>query len=155
MALLAIDPGTRDLGWARFDKDRHLWSCGLLRANGVEQMIDQTQRTFGRLLSPEWLIIEVPQAYGVGAKVDPNKLALLTLLAGVLIGTMPDAKWKTPKPREWKGQVPKEVMNTRTLNALTPAEHTRMIHHLQDVPKSVRHNVWDAIGIGLWASKRL
>jgi hypothetical protein len=49
------------------------------------------------------------------------------------------------KPREWKGQVPKDVHHARLVKTLTPDE-LAMVE--ASAPPSLRHNVLDAVGIG-------
>jgi len=56
------------------------------------------------------------------------------------------------KPREWKGQVPKDVHHARLVKTLTPDE---MAMVERAAPPSLRHNVLDAIGIGkYWFQSR-
>jgi hypothetical protein len=50
-------------------------------------------------------------------------------------------------PSEWKGQVPKDVMNERVLKRLSVKEHEALV--------SSDHNTLDAVGIGLFHSGRL
>jgi hypothetical protein len=55
------------------------------------------------------------------------------------------------EPSAWKGSVPKDVMIERIKRRLSPEEHARV-----DLPraKSLHHNIWDAVGIGLYHLKR-
>lgn len=62
--------------------------------------------------------------------------------AGVRVVTVP--------PVRWKGTLSKATTEARVRKALTPAEAAR----LPNVAKSVAHNMFDAIGIGLWALGR-
>ncbi len=50
------------------------------------------------------------------------------------------------KPREWKGQVSKEVTKNRLKAKLTVNEQANIV-----LPKEYweQHNVWDAVGVGL------
>jgi hypothetical protein len=54
------------------------------------------------------------------------------------------------KPREWKGQVPKDVHHARLVKTLTP-EELAMVE--ASAPPSLRHNVLDAVGIGRYFFK--
>lgn len=53
-------------------------------------------------------------------------------------------------PVRWKGTISKATTEARVRKALTPVEAAR----LPNVAKSVAHNMFDAIGIGLWALGR-
>jgi hypothetical protein len=50
-------------------------------------------------------------------------------------------------PNKWKGNLPKKICKDRCKAVLTPEELARV--------KTEDHNVWDAIGIGLWYLGRL
>lgn len=98
------------------------------------------------------LAIEVPQVYGGPQKEDPNDLIDLAVSAGRVIQS---ARWSEVTrylPREWKGQTPKKIDNARTLKVLTPEE--RSVYDACGVAKSLRHNLLDAVGIGLRHLKR-
>lgn len=95
------------------------------------------------------LAIEIPQIYTQSKlKGDPNDLLKLTLVIGAVCGMLsPSVKISLYKPREWKGQTPKDVMIRRIQNKITEYERERV-----ELPsaKSYQHNVWDAVGIGLF-----
>lgn len=141
--LLSIDPG-KNLGWASFC-DGSLNGCGV-----ISDALD-LDRLCGRL--PRYdkivLVIEKPQVYqGRKSKGDPNDLIDLAVQAGFVVGRLRPSKTVWPKPATWKGQVPKEVVERRVLAILTEQEKELVGH--ADVRRSVRHNMYDAIGIGLW-----
>ena len=58
-------------------------------------------------------------------------------------------------PNEWKGQVPKEIMGSRVLHALVPAEGLVFTRDSRGITPNAAHNIVDAIGIGLWAVGRI
>lgn len=100
------------------------------------------------------LVIERPQVYKAQfLKGDPNDLVDLALMGGALSGIL-HGKCRATLfylPCEWKGQVVKAAMNARIKKRLSEDEQRRI-----DWPaKSLQHNVWDAIGIGLKAVGRL
>jgi hypothetical protein len=97
------------------------------------------------------VVIERPQVYVHSrAKGDPNDLITLALVAGAIAGGMRTSRTKLLvveyRPAEWKGQVPKHVMEKRVKRSLAEHEHERV-----QLPSAgaLAHNVWDAIGIGL------
>ena len=57
-------------------------------------------------------------------------------------------------PAAWKGQVPKKIHHPRILRSLSEVEREIVLDVLDLLPASTRHNVLDAVGIGLWALKR-
>jgi len=96
------------------------------------------------------IVIERPQVYRHG-RGDPNDLITLALSAGELVGRInaehPAAIVTEYLPATWKGQVPKDIMIERIKKKLTEDELTMV-----DLPSaaSLAHNVWDAVGIGLY-----
>lgn len=126
--LLAIDPG-RDTGWS-------IWYQGALVSAGLglapRQLYDE-------------VVIEVPEVYPGGPKVDPNDLITLAVLVGRYVERYNTVSYLV-KPKRWKGQVPKEIHHRR-LRAAIPG----IDKHLVGIRETLKHNVLDAIGIGQWA----
>lgn len=143
--ILAIDPGV-NMGWAVFESDR-LRGCGLGGST-----LDVT--TPGHLA-----IIEHPMIYPGGKTKDPNAIVKLAVSAGEMSGMLKACGW--PKvswvlPRAWKGTIDPDMCNARIWNRLD-AEEQRIVDRAvvsQKIISSKRHNVLDAIGIGLYACSR-
>lgn len=145
--LVTIDPGVHVAGVA-FWRDAVLISARLLRDPYLEALL-------GAMLSfpvPDNLevLVELPRVYARG-KVNPNDLVDLSFCAGQLAGIL-HAPIRTVTPAQWKGQVPKKVMNSRVLARLSEEEQGRIIKPKQ---ASLLHNVLDAIGIGMHEYGRL
>ena len=146
--LLSIDPGVSACGVAIWEKDK-LILAKLISAQGSDRAKSLTQQINelvydvceSRLVD---LAIEFPQIYHAYAKGDRNDLLELAATIGALTYglRMPVTRYL---PREWKGQVPKKIMCDRIKKKLLPIEMT----HVQLPVKSLQHNVWDGIGIGL------
>ena len=136
--LLAIDPGA-STGWGVFDKTQ-LLGCGL-----GDPHVERAAR----------IVIELPQVYPQ-QPVPPNDLITLAFLAGryagAAMGGSVGVAVSTVFPHQWKGNLPKDLCAIRVRAALTPAERT--IVDAIDVPEKQRHNVMDAIGIGLFTLGR-
>jgi hypothetical protein len=100
------------------------------------------------------LAIETPVIYPGKGKIDPNDIVNLSLLAGVLAGAV-YARFNCPvrflKPREWKGTLNADIMTARIRDRLIPEE----LVNVQHKSKTLDHNIYDAIGIGLFLAKRL
>lgn len=146
--LLAIDPGA-DTGWALFDSCRRLQACGLgdpVEAESVPAY-------------PEKVLIECPRLRPRGEK-NPNAILLLARGAGEYAGAFRAAEVAYLTPNDWKGSVPKDISNARTWSKLDPQEQWIVDAAFRAAPgrnglaPSKRHNVLDAIGIGLFGVGR-
>ena len=93
--------------------------------------------------------MEIPQVYGGRqGKGDPNDLIAMAYVAGCLTHAgVRTAEKHCVLPREWKGQVPKDIHNKRVMSKLNPDE-VAIIEAIK--PASKRHNAIDAVGIGKW-----
>jgi len=142
--LLSIDPASdaERSGWAYY-RDRQLALAGI----GWPPF------------SADIIVIERPQVYPHGGKkqADPNDLISVALFGGRLLQSV--ARKETTiiaiHPRQWKGQVPKEIHNRRVLKQLSSSERIAYAHGTKGIAPSKVHNVIDAIGIGLWRLGRV
>jgi len=99
------------------------------------------------------VICEVPQSYRMGA-ASRHSLLTLSFRAGYLVGLLRPEAFKLVTPQEWKGQTPKRIQQVRTAAVLLTQEHVVLMSAMRDIPESKQHNVWDAVGIGLWYLRR-
>lgn len=157
--LLAIDPGLRELGMAVFVGDELTYAC-LVRSpckppvkDGTAWVAMAREALKAFVNSPikdevrtDVLVSEVPQIYWQSSR-GGNSDSLLQLcgVVGAVAHAIPHGAFKAYRPREWKGNVKAEVMLDRIAAKLTPAE----LATIAKCPQSLRHNVIDAIGIGL------
>jgi hypothetical protein len=105
-------------------------------------------RVYGHAPSrPHRLVVEVPRIYphSRDQKGDLNDLLELAGVVGALTGVFSVVSFVYPA--DWKGQLPKKVMNDRVLMTLGLDEGDALVHH--------DHNTLDAIGIGLHDLGRL
>ncbi len=129
--LIAVDPGVHACGVAWFD-------------NGTLRACAYTAEPLTLRYSPCECVCEIPQVYsGDGAK-KAAALIDLAVAAGRMTGQLPT---KYVRPASWKGQVPKDIHHARVRAVLTPAEFA--VYNAVDCPASKRHNVLDAIALGL------
>lgn len=137
---LAVDPGL-DTGWALFHSSGELAACGL---NGPP---------FGCARD---VVIERPQVYP-SHPVPPNDLITLAVQVGRYAGAAEatGASVRTCVPHEWKGNLPKDICARRIVRALKARELSAVTDMEATVPAAKRHNVIDAIGIGLFAFRGL
>lgn len=154
--LIAIDPGTTACGWAEFTHG-FLARCGLVRTQARELPLRASGLSLqlARLIPFEpdtTLAIERPEVYRQRfLKGDPNDLIAVAIVVGSILSTFPPAKVLLPLPKEWKSNVPKDVTERRLRKNLSSEELGRLIEHLEPVPPSLRHNVFDAVALGRWA----
>lgn len=154
MSLLSIDPGLHAVGAAIWNDSRLIWA-GLIKNSG-EHRRTMVQSVEDKLRSkfpwPDTLAIEVPQVYLASrSKGDPNDLIQLALVVGAFEQWFKAGFTFMYKPADWKGQVPKPIMEARISKRLSEEELSK----IDKAPKSLMHNVWDACGIGLHHTGRL
>jgi hypothetical protein len=154
--LLAIDPGA-DTGWAVFDAVRRLTLCGLYDGEKHRQIPGSADLAS---ISPHRLLIECPKLRPFGEK-NPNAILAVARNAGEWAGRFAffaPAEYLTPN--EWKGSTPKEIDHARTWAKLDALEQGIVDRFFTSAPgraglaPSKRHNVLDAIGIGLFGVGR-
>lgn len=153
---LSIDPGKWDCGAALWDSDGQLISASLVknlisatcRAERVEiwRGMARGVRAWADCQDPD-LILEIPQVdlrTRGAAKITP--LFDLSGVQGAIACMWPNARilW-SPTPSEWKGQLPKEISQARVDARLSAGERDLIAWPA----KSLRHNVYDALHLGL------
>jgi hypothetical protein len=144
--LLAIDPGVCT-GWALYDNGR-LFNCGV-----GEDLDLEWCREFAH--SP---IVECPKLRPWGEK-NPNAILTLARTAGEWGGRIGGVV-EYVLPNDWKGVLSKDEAGARIWAKLDDAEKGIVDHAFaaargrNGLAPSKRHNVIDAIGIGLWKCRR-
>lgn len=102
-------------------------------------------------------VIELPQVYpGRRQKGDPNDLIEVAAAAGA-VGALLSAHGlavRFVRPRDWKGQRPKDVDHARTRAILHASELEIVERVCAGVPRAHRLDLMDAVGIGLWSLGR-
>jgi len=158
MALIAIDPG-KATGVAVFNSASNAaFNEGELRRATVctfeECLLFVENVAPIRQGKPAGdCIIEVPQIYpGQQQKGDQNDLIDLAVMVGRYAERATSCGFRVTlvKPRQWKGQLPKDPCWERVRETLTASELDKM----EKIPKSRAHNMHDAIGLGTWFQKR-
>ena len=160
--ILSIDPGIRGTGVGLFSRSELVasnwvknpetsgqgpWQCWTMS----KHVLSWLQTYWDRKLNE--LVLEWPQVYPT-SKGDPNDLFGLAgvgaALTALLMAEGHPIKVTYYKPREWKGQLEKDVMGDRVKGRLSSLE-------LSQVPDfgGLTHNILDAIGIGLHHIGRL
>ena len=165
MNVLSVDPGLVATGWAVFD-DKSLIGAGIItpeksregpaRSASIAQQLHWTSTV--NVHRPDYLVIEIPQIYTrAKSKGDPDDLLRLAILVGEIEAVFTGVQKIEVRPRGWKGTIKKArriqeyIIHKRNAAFLGPAG--RYASSIQSVPKSLAHNVADAVGIGIWFLK--
>ena len=151
---IAIDPGVHGCGFAAFEHRR------LVYAQYTGEKRDQVHGLLGPVVELDALlrkygpgaelVIEKPKIYRTAfQKGDQRDLIDLTVVVGSILHAAIDIVEHATlvEPATWKGQVKKEETARRVTMAMTVEEWARIVFPRA---KSLHHNVFDAIGIGLW-----
>lgn len=153
MNVIGIDPGKYVSGYAIF-RDGELERCGWAPPGDIlEDVISVFSEASAHLL-----VVTEKMHIHKRSPVRTVDLADLLLQAGYIAGTVaaryPHAVWVKPEPKEWKGTAPKKIHHQRIEKKLDPGELAAVSEVLNYIPAGEHHNVWDAIGLGLWGLKR-
>jgi len=169
MGLIAIDPGVHNMAIAKFTGSGVLieaWNePRVYVADGrgedtisgiVERWGSPSIRLLNRLQSHanSYRIFGERQVVYPGAKglkTNPNDLLDLAMCSGAFYGALcveMRSNLTLVEPAEWKAQVPKDITRRRIEGFLTDAEKAVI------KKGGEMHNVYDAIGIGLFALGR-
>lgn len=166
--IFSIDPGysfRNGAGFAIFDNESYkLIACGLVRlfAPGMDdhcasiEIANKLKQTWeehvGFSFDPVYLVVEGQQIYPC-LKINPDPLLKLARLTGMIIRDYdtPEKNVLVPQARQWKGNAGKINTEEAIIQKLDTWSIKRLNHDLEYVPKFLHHNVYDAVGLGLWA----
>ena len=152
--VLSIDPGLNHIGVALWTEEGVLVRAWLARSHlrpsdpiGARWIAVSRAVGSGRISR---LVVERPQVYH-HSPGDPNDLIDLAGVLGCLVHIF-DTDVTMYRPRQWNGGRKKATVRGVAEAALTEEEHARV-----ELPRarSLSHNVWDAVGIGLHHFGRL
>ena len=152
MFTLSIDPGLRGCGVSLFNKKQLIKAVYVKSTEqvkrGPEAWLAMAQAILDSLpgVKVTHLVVEVPQVYNQAYwKGDPADLIELAGVDGAITVAVGATNNYGFLPREWKGQVPKDIHNKRVEAKLSVEELATI-----ESTATVRHNVVDAVGLGLW-----
>lgn len=182
--IVGVDPGVRGCGVAWGTEERGIREAfyiknfpasrkkGAVEPNGIQQMAYSIGTTItdaarGMGASELVVLVEWPQVYqGAQQKGDPNDLLMVAGVSSAILTAVEvlESTHRNPRdrhsieyvrPRTWKGQVDPDVMLKLIEKQLSETEAFYVGVGMQSVPTSLRHNVWDAVGIVLHRLGRL
>ncbi len=154
--MASIDPGLNACGVAVWDKDDLVWAglvqaCPATNAMKWKSMAEAVWFCLDGFDLIDDVILELPQVYRAPMqKGDQNDLVQLAAVVGAIAYNAKQAWYFLP--RQWKKQVPKAIMVERIKKCLGPSELANVLLPKQ---KSLAHNIFDSIGLGLWRLGRL
>lgn len=158
MMLLSLDPAKHKLPWALW-RDGVLSGVGMPRCDSelpLEKACVALAGACGIRLAPwDLVVMEQPQVYGrlQDQKGDQNDLIEVGI-AGAYVAATLGGQLRLVKPSQWKGQMPKRLTEPRVRARLSAQECVVLDRGLEQIPPSLRHNVYDAAGIGLHELRR-
>ena len=151
MTAYAIDPGKRACGFAEFYENGELAQASFVRAKDQDSVVAAVREEIANNPAPT-LVIEFPRVYPLRQqKGDPNDLMELAYVVGGISSFPFWGKRVRYYPRDWKGTVDPDVMTGRIRRCLSSAEQS----DIESPGAALEHNVFDAIGIGLYYFGRL
>ena len=161
--VISFDCGLSYVGAAIFDcttkalVDCHYIDTGIDGRYGAEQVADlvlKVLKVFEKDLSNALITVEYPEQYAQTPAPRSSVQGLACTGGGIVcMLKREDNKVEFVLPKEWKKQVPKDIMLERIVNRLSDSE--KAILESKRLIKSKKHNVVDAIGLGLYKIGRL
>jgi hypothetical protein len=160
--ILTVDSGTRVLAYAGWERNK-LIRTGATRSGAKTLAVRACDMVSDMLISVcgdgrttiSDIVVEMPVVYPHSKnKTDPNDLIALAIVAGAALGYIPVMRHRLVTAAEWKGQQPKDVTQRRVVKELSFKEERVLESALSCLPSSLHHNVYDAVGIGLWYLNR-
>lgn len=161
--LIAFDCGLSYVGAALYDFEKQsLIECyyidtGIDAREEAEQTADLVKKiflTFQAFLEHTLIVVEYPEQYSHTPAPRSSVQGLACTGGGIVSMLKKDSnKVEFVLPKTWKGQVPKDIMLNRIVAKLSDTE--KQILESKNYIKSKKHNVIDAIGLGLFKLNRL
>lgn len=153
--LMAIDPSINYCGVAVFDiKSKKLDDAILVEPDKISRHGEWYEKAFSvytkvvqiqKKCHVDSIVVERPDKWNVAgfAARESGSIEKLAFMVGLLY-SMHDkvSSFKLFLPREWKGQLPKDVVRMRLTSVYTKHKYSK------DAWAKLDHNILDSIGIG-------
>lgn len=173
--LISFDLGKRKVGASVFlytEESYRLIGAEVIKSEGTwtaNSMATAVHLSLSPMLSASFLpvsfVCEWPKKYSTARKFHKDLDNLYDV--GHAIALKFSMSWaETYTPSEWKGNVPKKAHKKRILRELSLEERVVLTKHVSqamNIPKEeaddfldseLSHDLWDAVGIGLFAAAR-
>lgn len=149
---VTIDPGEQT-GWAIWNV-AGLVACGLGDPRTCSKHVVWDDNDAIDQISDVWIESQVIYPRSKARPRDILKLAQdAGRWAGIYSTLGVDAHFV--EPAQWKGQVPKHIHHPRIWAALSAKEQELVNTGCRGLAPSKRHNVIDAVGLGLWVRRQV
>lgn len=155
---LVCDPGKKHPGWSAWAVTE-LVACGLARVPKGRHTLGQRALLIADQLPSGADVCVVERMFHYpshgrrdsrhAADAKANDLLDLQAIGGIIAGRSGAGEIVYYTARDWKGQRPKEATKHLVEKTLTPQERLVYGQALAQVASGLRHNVIDAVGIGL------
>lgn len=154
--LLALDPGVHACGFAYW-REVDLITCGVAHVDHDLGMVQGAQLLYSQIAHAtrkqtfKHVAIERMRIYEkFSRRGDQNDLLDIAFVSGLLVDKLAIGATVVYRPtaHEWKGTLPKALLEERVRTVLPQVDSMVL-----EVPKGLRHNAFDAVGIGLWIRK--
>jgi hypothetical protein len=144
--LLSIDPGLGGTGWALWTHAKAPDAVGV-RCEELANKLIFTVDEHAVMRDSTFVYLEMPQHMGgrKGIAAQAGSVYVLTFLVGYLAARLRPCQVIVVNPGEWKGQLPKDVVQRRI---------ERIIGKRKCEDLGIKTHAWDAVGIGLHALGR-
>lgn len=160
--LMAIDPSINYCGAAIFDiKTKELLHAELIEPNKITkrdgEFYDKAHSVFRRAdaLREKWEVMyiacELPDHWSVAGHMarESGSITKLSFICGMFYQMRDQVeRFVFALPREWKGQLSKDVMKNRIEKTYVGKKNWQ---YDKDEWVKLNHNICDAIGIGHWS----
>jgi hypothetical protein len=161
--LITFDCGLAYVGGALFDADtKKMLECfyidtGVDARDEAEQTADlvlKIHEIFKPFLDNAQIVVEYPEQYSQTPAPRSSVQGLACTGGGIVcMLKRPTNSVHFVLPKVWKGQVPKDIMLERIVSKLS--EDEKVLLESKKYAKYKKHNVIDAIGVGLYKLERL
>lgn len=147
--ILCLDPGAKSAGCALFENGE-LTTAWLARGKNWRETADDVMKQMPvNAVLVQTVVIEYMQIYKDTPLAHANDCITLSHMSGRVTGYFSGCNVVEYRPGTWKGGVPKAIMTERILSKLSKDEYGR----IETCPKSLFHNIVDAIGLGIRHSR--
>lgn len=103
---------------------------------------------------PTAIVVERAVNYP-GSSVSFSSIDKLNILVGMLLKSLSPIQQISPTPNEWKGSFQKEETEAEIISLLSFYDKAALERDLQGTKAYQRHNLFDAIGLGLYGARVL
>lgn len=131
-----------------FSSESSLRTMNDLRKN----LIEIWRNNSGYSREPSVIIVERPVTYP-GSPVRHASIEKLNLFVGTLLTSLAPKFQLSPSPNEWKGNKSKEQTEAEIISLLSFNDRTALERDLRCIKAYQRHNVFDAIGLGIYGAQ--